>query len=65
MAKVTKVKNKGSKQEMLPHRHALAQLTGGDPYKRNMNNYAKVTPGVGQNTRSIVDMGADSDNDGV
>lgn len=39
-------KNKGSKSEMLPSRNARAQLTGGDPMQRTMNNYAKATPGL-------------------
>lgn len=30
--------------EMLPSRHALSQLTGGDPIQRSMGNYAKLTP---------------------
>lgn len=37
---------KGSKSEMLPHRSALAQLTGGDTYQRSLSNYAKKTPGM-------------------
>lgn len=36
--------NKGSQQEMLPHRNAVAQLTKGDPAQRSLNNYAKLTP---------------------
>lgn len=35
---------KGSRQEMLPNRHALAKLTGGTPADRTMNMYAKATP---------------------
>ena len=31
-------------QEMLPSRHAKAQITGGDPVQRTMSNYAKQTP---------------------
>lgn len=56
--KFEKVENKGSKQEMLPSRHALAQLTGGDPLRRTMNDYAKKTPGVGDQTPTIVQMGS-------
>lgn len=47
---------KDSKQEMLPHRHALSQLTGGDPLQRRMGNYAKATPGVGDESPSIYGM---------
>jgi hypothetical protein len=35
---------KGSQIDLLPHRHALTQLAGGDPLQRTMNNYAKATP---------------------
>lgn len=38
---------KGSKSEMLPNRHAVAQLTGGDPAQRTMQDYAKATPTIG------------------
>lgn len=31
-------------QEMLPSRHAKAQLTGGDLVQRSMGNYAKQSP---------------------
>jgi len=39
--------SKGHKQmahEMLPSRHAKAQITGGDAVQRTMSNYAKQTP---------------------
>lgn len=39
--------SQGHKQiahEMLPSRHARAQLTGGDLVQRTMGNYAKQTP---------------------
>lgn len=39
--------SKGHKQvahQMLPSRHAKAQMTGGDAFQRSMNNYAKQTP---------------------
>lgn len=35
---------KGSRQEMLPSRHALSKLTGGSPADRTFNMYAKATP---------------------
>jgi hypothetical protein len=39
-----KGKGKGGQQEMLPSRHAMSQLVGGNPYQRSLNNYAKLTP---------------------
>ena len=42
--KITKIKNKSIKEERLPSRFARAQITGGDPMQRSMNNYAKKTP---------------------
>lgn len=39
--------SQGHKQvvsEMLPSRHARAQLTGGDAFQRSIGNYAKQTP---------------------
>lgn len=42
--KINKFKGKGGQQEMLPSRHALAQLVGGTPEQRSMGNYAKLTP---------------------
>ena len=47
MAKIAGACNhvgKCAQQEILPHRHALNSLTGGDPLTRTMNNYAKATP---------------------
>ena len=38
------VVGKGSSIEMLPSRHALAQLTHGDPAQRSIGNYARLTP---------------------
>ncbi len=38
------IKNKGSKSELLPSRHALTQVTKGDTFQRSMNNYSKKTP---------------------
>lgn len=40
----TNHQGKGSKIDVLPNRHALTQLAGGDPLQRTMNNYAKATP---------------------
>lgn len=51
---------KGGKQELLPSRHAMDQLTKGNPWQRSMSNYAKLTPS-GANAPSkystIIDMG--------
>jgi hypothetical protein len=57
--KLTKVahKGKGSKEEHLPSRFAMTQLTSGDPTQRSMNNYAKQTPGVGSETPSMLGVG--------
>lgn len=44
MKGITKHKGKGGKQERLPNRHAVSQLTAGDAFQRSINNYAKVTP---------------------
>lgn len=54
---VSKVVGKGSKCEYLPNRMARAQLTGGDMVQRSMNNYAKSTPGVGNESPDIFGMG--------
>lgn len=52
--------NKGSRQELLPGRHAMALLTKGDPWQRSMGNYAKLVPS-GRNApmhyQDIIDMG--------
>lgn len=40
----TNHQGKGSKIDLLPSRHALTQLAGGNPLQRTMNNYAKATP---------------------
>jgi hypothetical protein len=39
-----KHKGKGSQEEPLPSRHAMSQLTGGDPTQRSLNNYSKKSP---------------------
>lgn len=50
---------KGSKEQLLPSRHAMDELTKGDPWQRSMSNYAKLTPS-GRNAPSkyqtIIDM---------
>jgi hypothetical protein len=43
-AKMLNNKGKGSKSEVLPSRHALNRLAGGEPWERSMGNYAKSTP---------------------
>ena len=52
--------NKGSQEFLLPNRHAMAELTKGDPWQRSMGNYAKLTPS-GSNAplhyQDIIDMG--------
>jgi hypothetical protein len=52
--------NKGSQQYLLPNRHAVAELTKGDPWQRSIGNYAKLTPS-GANApmsyQTIIDMG--------
>lgn len=35
---------KGSSSQVLPSRHSMSDLTGGDQAQRSMNNYAKQTP---------------------
>lgn len=44
MRKIIKQIGKGSQQELLPNRHAVNRLTGGETWERSINNYAKVTP---------------------
>lgn len=41
---ITRLKNKGSRQEILPNRHALNTLTKGDPLQRSIGNYSKAAP---------------------
>lgn len=43
--KTTRHAGKGAREQVLPSRHALNTLTGGDPAARTMNDYAKATPG--------------------
>lgn len=44
--KVTEHAGKGSRSEILPSKHALFQLSGGDPAQRTLGNYAKATPNI-------------------
>lgn len=47
MAVIThKTSQKGSQEDILPHRKAMSMLTKGDPSQRTMNNYAKATPSM-------------------
>lgn len=39
-------KGKGTKQEILPSRHALNTLTRGDPAQRTMGQYGKASPAM-------------------
>lgn len=58
---ITKHAGKGGKQEMLPSRHAVSQLVGGDPIQRSLGNYAKLTPsgaGAPGSYGDIIDMAA-------
>lgn len=51
--------NKGSREQLLPGRHAMETLTKGDPWQRSMGNYAKLVPS-GRNApmhyQDIIDM---------
>lgn len=47
----------GSSSEMLPSRRAMTTITRGDPVQRSLGNYAKLTPGVGNVSPSILHMG--------
>lgn len=40
----TNIANKASRQASLPSRHALNQLTKGDPSQTSIGNFAKMTP---------------------
>lgn len=53
--KITKQAGKGSQQELLPSKHALFQLSGGDPARRTAGDYAKATPNVVRSGPSIVE----------
>lgn len=47
--------------ELLPDRHSMAQVTGGDMFYRTMSNYAKLSPanasGSRQQKLNILRMG--------
>jgi hypothetical protein len=42
--RLTHIRNKGSREYLLPSRHALAEVTKGNPWQRSIGNYAKLTP---------------------
>jgi hypothetical protein len=50
-------KGKGSVEDHLPNRMAMSDLTKGDPTQRSLNYYGKRTPGLGQQSPTIQDMG--------
>ena len=54
------LRNKGSKESLLPHRDAMDQVTKGNPWQRSTGNYAKLAPS-GRNApmsyQDIIDMG--------
>ena len=52
---ITKHAGKGSQQELLPSKHALFRLSGGDPARRTANDYAKAGPDVVRNGPNIVE----------
>ena len=52
-------KGKGSKQQLLPNRHALNQISGGDPMRRTMGDYAKAGPDIVQSGPGIMGPQAD------
>lgn len=49
---------KGNQIEMLPSRHALATITGGDPAHRSLGWYAKLTPSGAGAPRKYSDITA-------
>jgi hypothetical protein len=55
-ANLIRNKGKGSTEEHLPSRMVMSELTKGDPVQRSMGNYAKVTPGVGDTSPSILNQ---------
>jgi hypothetical protein len=50
---------KGSQQELLPSRHALNKISGGDPMRRTMGDYAKAGPDIAENGPGIMGPGVD------
>lgn len=57
---ITRQKGKGSQSELLPSRHAMTQLTQGDPMQRSLSNYAKLTP-IGLDAMHQPTFGDDGD----
>lgn len=57
-------RGKGGGEEVLPSRHAMAQVTrGSDPWQRSIGNYAKLTPNGAnaptyQDITDMAEMGA-------
>lgn len=56
---VTHHAGKGSQQDFLPSKHALFQLSGGDPAQHSVGNYAKAAPNVVQSGPNIVERSRD------
>lgn len=44
---------KSIKQQMLPSRHALNEITQADPLHRTLGNYSKMTPSIAQTGPNI------------
>lgn len=63
MRQVVRNTGKGATEQRLPGRSAVNTLTKGDPFQRTINNYAKQTPGLGDQSPSILDYGASSSDD--
>lgn len=57
--RLTQLHNKGSREQLLPGRRAMEQVTKGNPWERSIGNYAKLTPS-GANApatyQDIIDM---------
>lgn len=47
---------KGASEQMLPARGALNTLTKGDPGRRTLNDYAKMTPGPDDESPDMNEM---------
>lgn len=43
---ISSVNGKQVAHEMLPSRHAMANITGGDLFQRSMGNYSKQAPSM-------------------
>jgi hypothetical protein len=48
---------KGSRLELLPNRHALNKISGGDPERRTINDYSKAGPGIASASPDIIQTG--------